>query len=78
MACSRNLLGYSMTSMPETVNASDIYRECTAFPGASKMVSLLWIYCKSVYSNHHPSSDNANIEIINLKRLIYVRVYGFK
>lgn len=67
-----------MTSMPETVNASDIYRECTSFPGESKMVSLLWIYCKSIYSNHHPSSDNANIEVIIFKCLIYVRVYGCK
>jgi len=78
MVRSRNLLGYSMTSMRATVNAADIYRECTSFPDERKMVSLLWIYCKSIYSNHHPSSDNANIQVIILKHLIYVRVYGFK
>jgi len=64
--------------MRATVNATDIYRESTSFPDESKMVSLLTIYCKSIYSNHHPSSDNANIEAIILKCLIYVRVYGFK
>ena len=64
--------------MRATVNAADIYREWTSLPHESKMVSWLWIYCKSIYSNHHPSSDNVNIEVIILKRLIYVRVYGFK
>jgi len=64
--------------MLETVNARDIYRVCTSFPGESKMVSLLCIYCKSIYSNHHPSSDNAIIEVVIFKRLIYVKVYGFQ
>jgi hypothetical protein len=67
-----------MTSMLTTVNTTDIYRECKFFLDESKMVSWLGIYSKSIYSNHHPSSDNANIEVIILQRLIYVRVYGFK